>query len=380
MSGQSIRRKGSQWEVRYSKGSGKNRVRMQDTFPTRKECQNWLKELALKYENGSLMRRQMLLCDYFSYWFQFEKAKSMGLTPNTIDTYRTTANHLSKVLPNIKVVDADRPLIQSAFNALGRTLSHATLMKDLSHLKSMFRSAVRNKDVLSNPCEDIHIIGNNHREKTYEKKYMSVEDFRLIQNHLIETDYSIRNINQFVLFICSQAALRCGEALALTKNDIDISKRILYIRHSYDSVHNLLKEPKTQSSIREIPLSESATNVIAKWIQNHDKWLNQQGIKNPSYSIMLNRNGVLPKANSINATFKLLQNRLGLPGLYSVHSFRSTIASLMIDKNVPISYVSKYLGHTASSQVTRKYYVDVLPSSISKNETLALSIIADDKK
>lgn len=380
MSGQSIDKKGSQWEVRYSQGSGKNRVRKHGVFATKKECQNWLEELKLKYENGNSVRKQMLLCDYFSYWFKFEKAESMGLTPNTIDTYHTTANHLRSVLPSVKLIDVDRPLIQSAFNTLGRRLSHATLMKDLSHLKSMFRSAVRNKDIPINPCEDVHIIGNNRHEKGYEKKYMPVEDFRLIQNHLIEFDYKIQNVNKFVLFICSQTALRCGEALALTKDDVDISKGILHIRRSYDSVHELLKIPKTRSSIREVPLSESVKNVIAKWIKSHDEWLNQQGIKNPNDLIMLNRNGILPKANSINAAFKLLQKRLDLPGLYSVHSFRTTIASLMVDENIPITYVSKYLGHTASSQVTRKYYVDVLPSSISKNEMLALNIIAEDKK
>lgn len=73
MSGQNFKKKGSQWEVFYSKGSGKNRIRKKAIFSTRKEGQAWIEELVLKYENGNSVRKQMLLCEYFDYWFKFEK-------------------------------------------------------------------------------------------------------------------------------------------------------------------------------------------------------------------------------------------------------------------------------------------------------------------
>ncbi|MBZ2405780.1 tyrosine-type recombinase/integrase [Liquorilactobacillus hordei] len=352
------------WKASYSTGSGPNRVRRSKILTTRNAAIEWLNELSVRYEKGNGVRRRLTLCEYYEYWLNLEKSQASKLELNTLDSYQMTGKRLKKVLPHVKLEDVDRPMVQSAFNVLGVNHAHATLMKDLGHLRAMFRSAIRNGDLNINVCEDIVIAGNNQGEKTRGKKFMPVDDLRAIQNDLRSEVNSLAQVNRFVLFICSISGLRVGECLALTKSDIDEDNSVLRVRSSYDSAHRMVKSTKNSQSIREVPIDGESMMIILEWLNKHDSWLMDERISNPQSFIFLNKNGVLPVANSINATFKALQRKLGMAGKYSVHSFRSTLASLMVERGVPIEYVARYLGHTPSSAVTRRYYVDVLPSAI----------------
>ena len=110
---------------------------------------------------------------------------------------------------------------------------------------------------------------------------MAIKDFRKAQSFLLEYDYCLSDVNRMVLMVISQTALRVGEALALRYEDINQFKCEIAIDESWDSMHNLFKEPKTKNSIRTVPVSREAMNKIVKWIEFHRRELFRRGVANP---------------------------------------------------------------------------------------------------
>jgi len=362
--------------AKFSVGGGKRRIRKSKRFKTKREAQQWLSKMEVRYPGREqAMRSQLIVPDYLQLWFNAEKA--LHVEPATKDTYEMTRRHIEPLLA-IPLGQITRPILQEAFNCLARGLSHATLLKDYSHLKAMFRAAVRNGDLAVNPCEDLVIGGNDSHVKGRDKKFMPVNDLRTIQSYLRERLFDACHVNRMVLFVVSVSGLRIGEALGLMKADIDVESGVIHVRRSYDSAHHRLKKTKSESSIRDVPIPPEDMRRVHNWVGWHEEALRTADIPNPKTLIFLNQHRHLPQAKSVNASFKLVQRTLGFKGKYTVHSFRSTLASLMVEQGVPVTYVARYLGHAPSSVVTRQYYVDVLPSAVAKDQTLAAAVVADD--
>ena len=142
-------------------------------------------------------------------------------------------------------------------------------------------------------------------------------------------------------------------------------------------MHYTLREPKTPHAVRRIPIPPKVALILRHWISFHRQSLFQLGIANPQHLLLLNRRGVLTRASSINTSYHQLQKHLGITPKYSTHTLRHTLASLMIgDKNVSINYISRYLGH-ASTMITEKYYIGLLPEQIEEFNNEALRVISE---
>lgn len=72
------------------------------------------------------------------------------------------------------------------------------------------------------------------------------------------------------IIICLNTGLRIGEICALKWKDIDIEKRIIYVRKTLERIYNknekktqiILDNPKTLSSIRQIPISSKIYEIL----------------------------------------------------------------------------------------------------------------------
>lgn len=366
------------YKASYSHGSGVNRLRRSKTFLTRRECDRWINEQQVVSGGGSEVRKRMLLTDYFDWFVRLEKAGNQGLEPNTLDTYQVTNNHLKMVFSNVRLIDIDRPMLQSGFNQLAERYSHATLTKDKCHLKSLFKIAVYNGDLRANPMIDIKVNGSTKRVRTKSSKLMEEADFRTIQNFLMEYPYhDLNSINRFVLFVISQTGIRVGEALGLQEDDILVEDDQIRIDASWDSAHGTLKRPKTMSGYRKIPVSKSCLEVILAWKNMHTQALRTANVSNPQGFLMLNKHNKLPLAKSINASYHQLQRKLNIEGGYSTHTMRHEIASLLVQKGLPVAVASRLLGH-ANVGVTQAYYLDILPDKYQESDEIVMKIISNE--
>lgn len=119
-----------------------------------------------------------------------------------------------------------------------------------------------------------------YRKRGKEIEPLTIEDLEKVLRVAKETDlYSLILLEVF-------NGMRKGEILGLQWENVDLEKKVLWVRKNLCRVENndeedgrktklILLEPKTKKSIREIPLSEEVVKVLKmhKRKQNEQKML-----------------------------------------------------------------------------------------------------------
>lgn len=360
----------------FTKGAGKTRYRKQKTFKKKSDAEEWLIEMEHEYKQGGGIssKADMLFAEYYKQWITMYK--SPIVSANTIDGYRSSHSRISSNrLGQIKLRDLTRDDIQIYFNNLNK--SHETARKDLNRIRACLRDAFNDGIIQRNPSTgSINIIADPNLTKGNDRKFMAIKDFRNLQKYLLNSSYNLLDVNRVILFVISQTAMRVGECLALKEDDIDEINCTLRVDESWDSHHKILKQPKTQNSIRVLPVSREVMNKLTEWVRYHRKELFKRGIRNKDKLIFLNYKSKLPMSASINITYKRLQQKLGLTGVFSTHTMRHTIASMMLNSGeISLVYISRFLGHSNVS-ITQKYYIDLLPDQVANEDKKVVKLLA----
>jgi integrase/recombinase XerD len=149
--------------------------------------------------------------------------------------------------------------------------------------------------------------------------------------------------------------LRRSEGVQLNIGDIDLSKRLLFVRKGKGNKQ------------RYVPIAAKHVADISDYIQEGREWLLQESIN--YISKQKNLNGEAPILNNVENAFLLSRygRRLGqpesrlefllkaaeLPSNITLHSLRHSIATHLLQGGMDIESISKFLGHTslASTQI-----------------------------
>jgi integrase len=150
------------------------------------------------------------------------------------------------------------------------------------------------------------------------------------------------------------SGLRRGELFALRWKDIDEHARVLTVREAvYDGTFGT---PKTDAGSRQIPLSESALQLVMEW-----KALVKS--TNPEVLVFGTREGTpISPNNVLRRSIFPACDRLGLPHATWL-TFRRTYSSWSHDKGVPGKVVAQLMGHS-NVDTTLNVYTQVLDGSV----------------
>lgn len=181
--------------------------------------------------------------------------------------------------------------------------------------------------------------------------------------------------NAYAIVLIGHTGLRISELIGLRWQDVDLEQKRIYVKNAVVRVKNRdansdkkytkkEKTPKSKASVRAIPLSEIALEMI-------DIFHNQFPNHRPEDFVVLNQNGKSPNARNIQRTLDAMLvrgecsiNHCGLHGLR--HGFG---AILLINK-VDIKIVSKLLGHEKIS-TTYDIYIDFTKDQV-QNEVMSV--------
>lgn len=150
------------------------------------------------------------------------------------------------------------------------------------------------------------------------------------------------------ILISLYTGLRLGELLALTWDCVDFKNRLICIEKSIGVISqnhkSLMVEdlPKTNSSIREIPISSNLMPLLKCLKSKMSKY------------VVTSRVGKVVYPRAYQKAFENLQNRLKTKH-YGFHSLRHTFATRLLERGVDIKTISELMGHSSPTITLGRY-------------------------
>ena len=178
------------------------------------------------------------------------------------------------------------------------------------------------------------------------------------------------DVRSFGVFLALYTGIRIGELCALRWNDVDLDNGILYIKHTLQRLHDytestaskthvVISTPKTDSSMRMIPLPSFLVARLSAFASS------------PNHFVLTDTSKP-EETRSYLYFYKKLLTVCGLPE-YTFHTIRHTFATRCVEEGVDIKSLSEILGH-ANVKITMNRYVH--PSLETKRQYLEKLVIS----
>jgi integrase len=132
--------------------------------------------------------------------------------------------------------------------------------------------------------------------------------------------------------------LRRGEICALTKQDIDMERKLLTVSKSMvltDSKEWIVKQPKTYRGNRVLPITDLVYSFLTGYNTNGDYLFT-----------------VTP--NALSDRFFRLVKRCDIAP-FTFHALRHYYASVMMTLNIPNKYAMQMMGHASDNMLKNVY-------------------------
>ena len=299
---------------------------------------------------------------------------SKELAPKTYERYKGMLN--TRIIPyfgHFKLSNIKPTHIMSFYDYLskdhqlkrcknnnGKTvmkgLSSKTILEHHRLLHAMLQNAVYWQILPYNPADRVKPPKHQRPQIKYYDDIQCKQLLEALENEEIK----FQTIITLTLF----TGMRRGEVLGLEWSDIDFDNGFVHITKAsqYTSEKGIfVKNPKTQSSIREVGIPDIVINMLKKY----KTWYEAEKEKCGNLWINSNRlfvtwNGSPMHPDTVTDWFRSFIEKNNLPKI-TFHGLRHTNATLLISKNVDVAVVASRLGH-AQITTTLNFYVHPVQS------------------
>lgn len=165
-----------------------------------------------------------------------------------------------------------------------------------------------------------------------------------------------------LVLVCAATALRISEILALQWNDIDFDNQCIHVRRAY--VYGQFGKPKSKASKRPVPLHPVLAAHLLNW-RRETPYSRQEDLVFPS--LRLNGNNP-PSANMLLSDhLRPAAAKIGIvapPRVFGFHTFRRTLASVLVANNYDPKLVQELLRHSNIRTTLDIYAQAITPAKL----------------
>jgi integrase len=244
-------------------------------------------------------------------------------------------NHIKDFMGS-KTIDKVKPshIEQWQNYMLDKGLSPARVKKSRSILYTMFNDAIKDEIIEKNP---LLVVKSPKIPRTIIKPFTLKE----IQKILSVSTGWVQNFLALAFF----TGARSGEIIGLKWEDIDLAKKQIYIQRSIKM--GTISTPKTVNSIRSIDILDS----LIPYLEDQYSLTG----KKDSFVFLNDKDEHIYDIKRVRNTH--WKNVLNLADLEyrPIYHTRHTFATIMLENNEDILWVSNMLGHTDSTMTLSKY-------------------------
>lgn len=348
------KRKDNRWEGRYRKAVDDNgRTKLGYVYgKTYREVK----------EKLQIMKTESFDAPEDNFTVTFEKVSIEWMHKEKLIIKESTLSKYAKILENHLLPEFSKMEIQKinsfAVNQFvakklknGRLdgkggLSSKTVQDMVMVLKSILKMAV---DEYSCKVQIKNAVMPDRKKRKI--SVLTVDEQKILSGYALE---DIHDLKRLGLLMCMVTGMRLGEICALRWSDLDLNSGILKIRHTLQRIQNIsakasektsviIDTPKTNSSIREIPLTNAMASIlIAVKPEEEDSYF------------LTGRDDKYMEPRTYQYYFSRTIEHLNITPL-NFHGLRHTFATRCIENGFDTKSLSEILGHSNVNITLNRY-------------------------
>lgn len=332
MEGSVTKRKDGRWQGVVDVPTLNNtRKRKYVYASTRSECRRKINILIEEIENNGIINpSKSTFKEFAQMWLD---TYCVNLSPTTVEGYKKSiSTYADKYIGNALMLKILPIHIQTMINEFAKTHSEKTCQNMLGDIGGVFRYAILNKVLKTNPCVGVKIP---HDIEQYQYYIYNEDEYNAMLNVVTG---SIEEIPPLLAGMCG---LRVSEIMGLTWNDIDFDTHVIYVRRANVHVKSevITKNTKTRTSYREMVAPAYVIERLSLY-------------KNVGF-IYSKNDGTAENGGNYSKRFSRMLKNAGLPHT-RFHDLRHFNATMMLKKGVTDKEASARMGHS-DINMTKKY-------------------------
>lgn len=324
------KRKDGRWEARYIKnilpdGTKKYASVYSKSYKQVKEKQRQAAMLqSVKSDNSKFCVNNIMYL-----WLDRNKNNIKVTTYNKYESI--IKNHIVPNLGNLAMISITLDNLSAFSNCLLEKGLAKSTANDVLLVLNMGLSFAEKEFKVSIPKASFFRIAKK------EMRVLSIQEQELFVNYLMQKD----DIFSFAILLALFTGMRIGELCALKWDDIDEDK--IKINKTMQRINKSIAilPPKTQSSIRVVPVPENIRLLISSY-------------RRESGYLLQRDNGKYTEPRLLQMKFKKYTSECGICEV-NFHALRHTFATRCVEAGFDIKTLSEVLGHSDVKTTLNKY-------------------------
>ncbi len=313
------------------------------------KIQGYAENLLQRRVNESIEPTDRTFADISSSWMCMQKPQ---LKESSVSRYRNILK--SYLLPAFgdRAIDSITRSEVTAYSlemlsrggCRGNGLSPKTVNSTLSVMKNVFKYA---RSEMNLSVADIMDVGVKEMQKPL--SILSITEQQRICEYLYD-NLSPCNLG---ILICMYTGIRIGEICALKWSDVNIEEQIIHVHLTMQRIQDtdnsikktkvVVNSPKSNSSIREIPIPDELLKLLRSCQKKGEEYL------------LTGMEHRFIEPRTMEYKFRKVANDCNIKNI-KFHSLRHTFATRCVELGFDIKSLSEILGH-ASVNITLNRYV-----------------------
>ena len=298
-----------------------------------REKLNKLKSTAINFVSSG----KRTVGELFDEWFTPIKLKVKN---STYACYHLKV--IKHILPVFGGLAYEKLTISSIHEFIESKMTESLSAKYVSDIIIVFKSMAK---YISRIHSYINLLKNIilPKNENHEMRFLSKSE----QEKLYSVAMNKIDNTKLIVLLSYYSGLRIGEVCGLKWCDIDLNKVILKVARTVQRIYEnsstrlITGNPKSRSSVREIPLPKFLIEILSKF-------------KADDSAYVLLGTDKLIKPRTMQCRFKALLKKANLPSI-NYHSFRHMFATNCIKLGFDVKTLSEILGHATVETTLNRY-------------------------
>lgn len=311
-------------------------------------------------ENGYTRHKSVSVKNYRELSELWLKNHKLEVKPQTYSqTVSELKTHLLPVFGNIRVEKITLPMVQVFVNKIANNpnLGSVSLKIILSINKRILKYAVNLQLITVNPADNI-IVPKNKKNISQKKelKYFETNQLKQFKDYLNKLPNTFRNYYHKTLYDTLLATgLRIGEAIALEWSDIDLDNGYIDVNKTIVWSRMETNSPKSMAGYRKIPIDRNTVLMLRLYKARQHQCFIEHGYGGKmAEHVFSNGLHAYPSREGLQKTLTKHLKLAGLPYL-TLHAFRHTHASLLLNAGISYKELQQRLGHSTLAMTMDTY-------------------------